>query len=445
MPAIEAARLRGRRPDRRLSPARRARSAAEAIIVSRRRSKDLDGVGGRRRHSMYDPMKGVRIEREQVFEKLGVYPRQGRRRSPALCGDESVDNVHWSPGDWRQDRRPAGSRNTAISTRCWPAPARSSSPSARETLIEFADQIRLSRALVKLDCDTPLPEPIDDLKVREPDKEVLAAFPRADGVPHPGPPGRGLCSLGRGGAPERLAKKWGIARPHSPRPCLDRLVYGRGRRAAAPVAGEPIAVDHAAYVRIQDIETLKAWVAKATAKGVIAFDTETDALSSATAELCGVSLAIAPGEACYIPVGHCEKDGLALEAAADLVQIPLAEVITALKPLLEDPAVLKVAQNAEYDIAVLSRYGIQVAPIEDTMLISYVLEAGLHGHGMDELSELWLGHKPIPFKQVAGTGKAQISFKHVGLTEATAYAAEDADVTLRLYETLKPRLARRAC
>jgi DNA polymerase-1 len=216
---------------------------------------------------------------------------------------------------------------------------------------------------------------------------------------------------------------------------------GAAARAAANPVAEPASVDHAAYVRIQDLETLNAWVAKATAKGIVAFDTETDALSSATAGLCGVSLAIAPGEACYIPVGHCEKDGLALEAAADLVQIPLDQAIAALKPLLEDPAVLKIAQNAKYDIAVLARHGIDVGPIEDTMLISYVLEAGLHGHGMDELSELWLGHKPIPFKQVAGSGKGQISFKHVGLAEATAYAAEDADVTLRLYNVLKPRLA----
>jgi DNA polymerase-1 len=148
-----------------------------------------------------------------------------------------------------------------------------------------------------------------------------------------------------------------------------------------------------------------------------------------------------PGEACYIPVGHCEKDGLQLEAAADLAQIPLDEVIAALKPLLEDPGVLKVAQNAKYDMAVLARYGIQVGPIEDTMLISYVLEGGLHGHGMDELSKLHLGHTPIPFKQVAGTGKSEISFKHVDLATATAYAAEDADVTLRLYHLLRPRLA----
>jgi DNA polymerase-1 len=151
---------------------------------------------------------------------------------------------------------------------------------------------------------------------------------------------------------------------------------------------------------------------------------------------------VAPGEACYIPVGHCEKEGLALEAAADLEQIPLADVIARLKPLLEDPTVLKVAQNAKYDIAVLTRFGIDVTPIDDTMLISYVLDGGLHGHGMDELSKLHLGHTPIPFKQVAGSGKSEISFKHVELNTATSYAAEDADVTLRLWHVLRPRLAR---
>jgi DNA polymerase-1 len=309
-------------------------------------------------------------------------------------------------------------------------------PKRRETLIEYADQIRLSRALVKLDCDTPLPEPIDDLTVREPDKDVLAAFLEQMEF-------RTLARrVGDGSAaatPGTLDRPAGV-QPKAPVSTVSYM--GAAARAAASAVAEPISIDHTTYVRIQDLETLQAWVAKATAKGVVAFDTETDALSSATAGLCGVSLAINAGEACYIPVGHCEKDGLALEAAADLVQIPLDEAMAALKPLLEDPAVLKIAQNAKYDIAVLSRYGIQVAPIEDTMLISYVLEAGLHGHGMDELSELHLGHKPIPFKQVAGTGKAQISFKHVGLNEATAYAAEDADVTLRLYETLKPRLAR---
>ncbi|CAN5165650.1 DNA polymerase I [soil metagenome] len=381
---------------------------------------------------MFDPRKGLRIDREQVFEKFGVYPDKVVDVQ-ALCGD-SVDNVPGAPGIGIKTAAQLITEYGDLDTLLARA-GEIKQPKRRETLIEFADQIRLSRELVKLDCDTPLPEPIDDLTVREPDKAVLADFLELMEF-------RSLARrVGDGNAsaaPGTLDRPAGV--PSAP---VTSVSYASAdaRAAANPVA-EPAAIDHAAYVRIQDIETLNTWIAKATAKGVIAFDTETDALSSATAGLCGVSLAIAPGEACYIPFGHCEKDGLALEAAADLVQISEADALAALKPLLEDPAVLKVAQNAKYDIAVLARHGINVGPIEDTMLISYVLEAGLHGHGMDELSELWLGHKPIPFKQVAGTGKAQISFKHVGLTEATAYAAEDADVTLRLYNVLKPRLAR---
>ncbi|PZR32498.1 DNA polymerase I [Caulobacter segnis] len=401
----------------------------EAVIVSS--DKDLmqlvgDGV------SMFDPMKNVRIEREQVFEKFGVYPEQVVDVQ-ALCGD-SVDNVPGAPGIGIKTAAQLITEFGDLDTLLARA-GEIKQPKRRETLINFADQIRLSRALVKLDCDTPLPEPLDDLKVREPDKDVLAAF--LDQMEF-----RTLARrVGDGSA---AASPGTLDRPPSqPKAPVSTVSYmGAAARAAAQPVAEPVTIDHAAYACVRDLDTLKAWVEKASAKGVVAFDTETDALSSATAGLCGVSLAIAPGEACYIPVGHCEKEGLALEAAADLVQIPLEQVIATLKPLLEDPAVLKVAQNAKYDIAVLARHGIQVSPIEDTMLISYVLEAGLHGHGMDELSELWLGHKPIPFKQVAGTGKAQISFKHVALSEATAYAAEDADVTLRLYETLKPRLAR---
>lgn len=401
----------------------------EAIIVSS--DKDLmqlvgDGV------SMYDPMKGVRIDREQVFEKFGVYPEKVVDVQ-ALCGD-SVDNVPGAPGIGIKTAAQLITEYGDLDTLLERA-GEIKQPKRRETLINFADQIRLSRALVKLDCDTPLPEPLDDLKVREPDKVALAAF--LDQMEF-----RTLARrVGDGSA---AAAPGTLDRPSAPpkAPVTSVSYMGAAARAAAQPVAEPITIDHATYVCVRDLETLKAWVAKATAKGVVAFDTETDALGSATAGLCGISLAVAAGEACYIPVGHCEKEGLALEAAADLVQIPLADVIATLKPLLEDPAVLKVAQNAKYDIAVLSRHGIQVSPIDDTMLISYVLETGLHGHGMDELSELWLGHKPIPFKQVAGTGKAQISFKHVALAEATAYAAEDADVTLRLWERLKPRLAR---
>ena len=408
----------------------------EAVIVSS--DKDLmqlvgDGV------SMFDPMKGLRIEREQVFEKFGVYPDKVVDVQ-ALCGD-SVDNVPGAPGIGIKTAAQLITEYGDLDTLL----ARASEikqPKRRETLIEFADQIRLSRALVKLDCDTPLPQPLDELTVREPDKAVLSAFLEqmefrtlarrvGDGSAAMAPG-----SLGLSGGSDRA--------PSQPKAPVSTVSYmGAAARAAANPVAEPVTIDHAAYACVRDLETLRAWVAKATAKGVVAFDTETDALSSANAGLCGVSLAITAGEACYIPISHCEKaDGLAFEAPADIEQIALDDVIATLKPLLEDPAVLKVAQNAKYDIAVLARHGIDVAPIDDTMLISYVLEAGEHGHGMDELSELWLGHKPIPFKQVCGTGKGQISFKHVALPEATAYAAEDADVTLRLWEILKPRLAR---
>ncbi len=368
------------------------------------------------RVSMFDAMKNLRIGRDQVIEKFGVPPEKVVEVQ-ALCGD-SVDNVPGAPGIGIKTAALLINEYGDIDTLLSRA-GEIKQDKRRQTLIDFADQIRLSRALVKLDCDTPLPEPIDDLVVRDPDPKVLADFLETMEF-------RGLARRvgdGKAGEAARRAEAPAAAPP-----------------AAAPAA--PQAIDTSAYVCVRDEATLDDWIARATARGVVAFDTETDALSSATAGLCGVSLGISPGEACYIPVGHCEKDGLALEAAADLEQVPLQVVIDKLRPLLENPDVLKVAQNAKYDIAVLSRHGIEVAPIDDTMLISYVLEAGLHGHGMDELSELWLGHKPIPFKQVAGSGKAEISFKHVLLNEATCYAAEDADVTLRLYEALRPRLVR---
>ena len=402
----------------------------EAVIVSS--DKDLmqlvgDGV------TMFDPMKGLRIDREQVFEKFGVYPDRVVDVQ-ALCGD-SVDNVPGAPGIGIKTASALITEYGDLDTLLARA-HEIKQPKRRETLIDFADQIRLSRTLVTLDCDTPLPEPMDDLVVRDPDKEVLAAFLELMEF-------RSLARrVGDGNAaaaPRSLDTPSG-ARASAP-PSAPVLSVSYGRPSDRPAA-EPVAIDHGAYVCVRDLPTLEAWIARARAVGVVAFDTETDALSSATAGLVGVSLAVAPGEACYIPLAHEEKaEGLAFETLASLEQIPLVEAIAALKPLLEDPAVLKVAQNAKYDMAVLARYGVAVGPIDDTMLISYVLEAGLHGHGMDELSELWLGHKPIPFKQVAGSGKAQISFKHVGLTEATAYAAEDADVTLRLYHVLRPRLA----
>ena len=385
----------------------------QVTIVSS--DKDLMQLVGPR-VTMLDTMKNLTIGPDQVFEKFGVSPDKVVEVQ-ALCGD-SVDNVPGAPGIGIKTAalliNEYGDLETLLSRA-----GEIKQDKRRQTLIDFADQIRLSRQLVQLDENTPLPSPLAELAVADPDPATLAAFLEL----------MELRTLGRrvsgaGATPS-------AAMPAAPTPSS----------ASARPTLEQTPIDTAAYVCVRDLETLDAWIAKAAAAGTIAFDTETDSLSSANSALVGVSLATAEGQACYIPLGHEPEGGLSFDTPADLSQIPMESAIARLKPLLEDPSVLKVAQNAKYDMAVLSRYGIEVSPIEDTMLISYVLEAGLHkSHGMDELSKRWLGHEPIAFKQVAGTGKAQKSFKHVPLEPATAYAAEDADVTLRLYHHLRPRL-----
>jgi DNA polymerase-1 len=383
-------------------------AGGEVVIVSS--DKDLMQLVGDR-VSMFDTMKNLRIGREQVFEKFGVGPEKVVDVQ-ALCGD-SVDNVPGAPGIGVKTAALLINEYGDLDTLLERA-GEIKQDKRRQTLIDFADQVRLSRELVRLTCDAPLPEPLDELKVQDPDSEVLAAF---------------LEQMEFRTLARRVETASGAAPAARPAPAV---------REPEPEA----AIDVNGYECVRDEAALDRWIARAREAGLVAFDTETDALSSANAGLCGVSLAVAPGQACYIPVGHDRAEGLALDGAADLDQIPLETAIRRLKPLLEDPAVLKVGQNAKYDMAVLSRYGIRVGPIDDTMLISYVLEASLHGHGMDELSKLHLGHAPIAFKTVAGTGKSEISFKHVPLDKATCYAAEDADVTLRLYRRLRPRLAR---
>ncbi len=390
----------------------------EVVIVSS--DKDLMQLVGPRVF-MFDAMKNVRIGIEQVAEKFGVTPDKVVDVQ-ALCGD-SVDNVPGAPGIGIKTASALINEYGDLDTLLARA-GEIKQDKRRQTLIDFADQIRLSRQLVQLDCDTPLPQALEALVVDDPDPAVLAAFLEKMEF-------RTLARRIGDGKAGNVGQ--GITVPATPPP-----------ETKAPSAPSHAAVDTTAYECVQDLAALDRWIAQAYAAGVIAFDTETDALGATSANLCGVSLATAPGKACYIPLGHVHEGegGLQLEAPGDLTQIPLAEAIARLKPLLEDPSILKVAQNAKYDLAVLARYGIQVSPIEDTMLISFALEGGLHkSHGMDELSRRLLGHEPISFKTVAGIGKAQKSFKFVELAPATTYAAEDADVTLRIYEHLRPRLA----
>jgi DNA polymerase-1 len=418
----------------------KAREAGgEAVIVSS--DKDLmqligDGV------VMYDPMKDRVLAEEAVFEKFGVTPDKVIEVQ-ALIGD-SVDNVPGAPGIGPKTAAQLIEEYGDLETLLARA-GEIKQPKRRETLIQFADQIRLSRQLVTLSCDAPAPEPISDFVVRDPDPATLGAFLEEMEF-------RTLARrVGGGGSMEAAdpAAPSILTRPRAAP--LTAPVAGH-RHAAKPVAEDVAAqpFDHAAYRCIQTMDELDAFIARARAQGVVGFDTETDALSSSHAGLCGVSLALGANDACYIPLTHEHPPvegsggldfGEPTETREPIVQIDQTEALAKLKVLLEDPSVLKVVQNGKYDIAVMARRDIRVAPIDDVMLISYVLEGGLHGHGMDELSRLHLGHDPIPFKQVAGVGKKQLSFKHVALEPATTYAAEDADVTLRLWRILKPRLA----
>ncbi|MBU1348222.1 MAG: DNA polymerase I [Alphaproteobacteria bacterium] len=411
-------------------------AGGECVIVSS--DKDLMQLIGPS-VVMWDPMKDRRLAEEAVMEKFGVTPDK-MIDLQALIGD-SVDNVPGAPGIGPKTAAQLldeyGDLDSVLARA-----GEIKQPKRRETLINFADQIRLSRELVRLTCDAPAPEPIDDFIVRDPDPATLSAFLEQ----------MEFRSLQRRVGDGRLEGHDGSA--FAPRPMATPLtapvISPRYAPQAVSTDVETQTFDHDAYHCIQTLEALEAFIARATETGVVGFDTETDALSATHAGLCGVSLAIGPNDACYVPLTHEHPPaegaggldfGDAGPERTPLDQLDKPTVLARLKTLLEDPGVLKVVQNGKYDIAVMARRGIRVGPIDDTMLISYVLEGGLHGHGMDELARLYLGHEPIPFKSVAGTGKAQKSFKHVELKPATCYAAEDADVTLRLWRILKPRLA----
>jgi DNA polymerase-1 len=357
---------------------------------------------------MLDPMKNKLLGREDVIEKFGVGPEQVVDVQ-SLAGD-SVDNVPGAPGIGIKTAAQLITEYGSVEALLERA-GEIKQPKRRETLIEFADQVRVSKQLVILKDDVPVTLSLEDLAVQDPDPKTLIDF-------------------------LELMEFRTITRR------VREQMEKEGAIAPAPLS-EAAPIDRSAYVCIRDLKTLEDWVARASAQGWIAVDTETDALDSVGGGLVGVSLALAPGEACYIPLAHVDPDSKGdgdMFGADPPRQIKMSEAIKALKPMLEDASVLKIGQNIKYDLSVFKRHGIRVAPIDDTMLISFVLNAGFHSHGMDELSERYLGHKPISFKEVTGTGKSQKTFAQVPLDKATEYAAEDADVTLRLWQHLKPKL-----
>ncbi|WCL54432.1 DNA polymerase I [Gimibacter soli] len=356
--------------------------------------------------TMFDSMKNKRIDYTGVVEKFGVGPDRVVDVQ-SLCGD-SVDNVPGVPGIGIKTAAQLITEYGDLDTLLERA-GEIKQPKRRETLLENADKARMSRELVRLVNDAPVPFGLDDLTVREPEPGPLLAF-----------------------IDEQSFRSLKVKVQHHYAGFLD------DSPTVDPVS-EAVTVEKATYSCITEMADLEAWIVRIMAAGQVTVDTETTSLDVMQADLVGISLSIVPGEACYIPVGHTgDGDGMFAERPH---QLDKAEVLKRLKPVLEDPSILKIGQNLKYDISIFARQGIDVAPIDDTMLMSYALESGLHGHGMDELSGLHLDHTPISFKDVAGTGKSQVTFDKVTLEKATDYAAEDADITGRLWRILKPRLA----
>jgi DNA polymerase-1 len=403
---------------------------------------------------LLDPVKNKRLGTADVMEKFGVAPSKVVEVQ-ALAGD-STDNVPGVRGIGVKTAAELlniyGDLETLLNRA-----GEIKQPKRRETLIENAENARISLKLVTLDRNAKFSCQLEEMEAAEPEPGKLIAFLKAMEF---GTLTRRVATHFDIGDPDAIAPAPDPAQPSLPAP---EQVSSLGKGKPAPIAPAKAVVsgasakgcvgavmdrdkllkpiNHDAYETVTTTQRLDHWISRAYAEGIVCVDTETTSLDPMQAKLCGVSLAVAPGEACYIPCGHTTGAGLDLAGSAKLEQIPEATVLKRLKPLLEDESVLKVAQNLKYDALVFAQRGVAVTPFDDTMLISYVLEATLHGHGMDELSELHLSHKPIAFNEVTGKGKEKLTFDCVPVKEATRYSAEDADVTLRLHQLLKPKLA----
>ncbi len=380
------------------------RTGGEVTIVSS--DKDLmqlirPGV------ALLDPIKQAPIGLEEVMAKFGVPPER-MIDAQALIGDP-VDNVPGVPGIGAKTASQLLAEFGDLEGVLAAAPGMKPSK-RRDALLAHADAARLSRILVTLRADAPLPLPLEALALREPDRAHLATWLREQGF-------RSIIArLGLDGDPPAPAGS--SADPPSP-------------KSAPTAAPAPRAPGFGPYATVTTPAALDDWVAEATREGLVAVDTETDGLDPRRARIVGFSLATAPGRVCYVPLRH----------VSETPQLEPAAALAALAGLFADAAVLKVFQNAKFDLHVFATAGLTtIAPVDDTMLISYAEEAGAHGHGMDELSALHLGHRPISYDEVTGTGRGRIGFAEVALDRATAYAAEDADVTLRLWHALRPRL-----
>jgi DNA polymerase-1 len=366
---------------------------------------------------MLDAMKNKVIDRDGVVEKFGVFPERVVDVQ-ALAGD-SVDNVPGAPG--------IGIKTAALLINEYGSleelldrAGEIKQPKRRESLQDNRAQIEMSKRLVQLECDMALDFTIDDLEVQDPDPQVLLDF---------------VVKMEFRTLSKRLAEKLKVEAPVIAEPTIAVAV------SDAPQAS---AIDPSKYETIRDGAGLQVWIDRIYARGYVAVDTETTGLNEMRADLVGVSLCVEAGEAAYLPLSHRagQADDLFGTDVLAEGQMDQAAALAMLKPMLEDSSILKIGQNMKYDAKILARVGIQIAPIDDTMLMSYAQNGGLHNHGMDFLSERYLDHAPISIKTLLGSGKSAITFDRVPIDEASRYAAEDADITLRLWQYLKPGLHR---
>ena len=400
---------------------------------------------------MLDTMKGKTIGREEVIEKFGLEPGCVVDIQ-ALAGD-STDNVPGVPGIGIKTAadliREYGDLDTLLARA-----GEIKQPKRREKLIEFAEQARMSRELVRLKQDVPIEVPVERLGLQEQLPDPLLNFMRtmefstltkrvaeALGVDAPPPLERSV------GSSLKRAEDTALAAPNGKAPANGAAETPAAAAAFGLSAARTPKVDRSKYETVCDTTRLAEWIAMAREAGHVAFDTETTGLDAMTADLVGFSLATEPGKACYVPLGHTVgSDDLFGSTGLVTGQIEIRVALEILRPLLEDPSVLKIGQNLKYDFLVMRRYGIRITSIDDTMLLSYALDGGKGTHGMDPLSERHLGHTPLTFNQVIefappAKKKSDRTFAGVPIDKATEYAAEDADVTLRLWMALKPRLA----
>ena len=390
----------------------RDRGGRVTIISSDKDLMQLVGNGV----DMLDAMKNKRIDSDGVFEKFGVKPDRVIDVQ-SLAGD-SVDNVPGAPG--------IGVKTAALLINEYgdlesllERASEIKQPKRKDTLINFAEQIRISRDLVTLKVDADIEVSLEELEVKEPDSTELLKF---------------LNEMEFRTLTNRIAAKLGVDAP------VNEQKTGQGSEGSS-INTNIMSFDSVDYSCVQELGTLQNWISKISERGWVAVDTETTGLDDMVAELVGICLCVEVGEACYIPLNHKSGDD-DLFGGNKLApnQLPMQKVLELLKPIFEDPAIIKIGQNIKYDMKILSRYNIDIFPIDDTMLLSYALNGGAHNHGMDSLSSRYLDHSPISIKSLLGSGKSAITFDQLSIAEAVDYAAEDADITLRLWKLFKPLL-----